>query len=592
MGVRRAVPYIHRHPKTGHLNYRRRIPASVRTFIPGTPREFVRTLSARSITEPGALERQKAAEHEYEVMVAKARKASAAGVTSPYDALTPALIDFLANYYLASELGSDEQLRWGHPALKPRYVGRRDIEQDYIDSREMLSGYEADALRDLWGEWSLSYAADMGYVIDPADPALGKLLEAIAAAACKLWLAIDSRIDASRGEGEAIETPPLPPLPDAADSSAKAPVDTQNSFEAISTAILNSPRQSIGASTKESSTTALRFFRETHGSPTPAKITRAMVAEWLDLMAERPAKLPPAQRALPLRDVVQRYAGRDDVPRLSAKTYNGHASALAALWNKARKAGQIRDDRANPFADQRVASSTPAPEEPKGFSNDELHAVFALPIFTHGERPRGGKGHASYWMPLLLLWTGARPEEVAQLMVSDFRSDGDWGWTLTYTDTGIHPIKGQRSLKTTRHRSGRRTIPLPQTLIDLGLPAYLDHLRADGETALFPLLRTKGARKLLGTAWSEWWSKLLYDHGILSKGLVQRQPTREFRHTWTTAARASEIPRDVRIYAQGHQEPGSSTNDDYGDLAPLGKQLAKLRFDGLDLSAVRPWREP
>jgi hypothetical protein len=30
-------------------------------------------------------------------------------------------------------------------------------------------------------------------------------------------------------------------------------------------------------------------------------------------------------------------------------------------------------------------------------------------------------------------------------------------------------------------------------------------------------------------------------------------------------------------------------HESYGDLAPLGKQLARLRFEDLDLSGVRPW---
>ena len=520
-------------------------------------------------------------------MLAKARKASAAGVVSRYDALTPTLIAFLADYYLSAELTRDEQARWGHPALKVPYVSRDDREQDYIDSREMLSGYQGQALHDLWGEWTVTFADAMGYTIDPADPEFGRLLEAIAAAACNLWLALDKRIDASQGHGAGAETPPLPAVPQAADAATGAG-DTEGSFEAIAVALLSSARQDIGPSTRQSTNTALKLFREAHGTPTPAKITRSMVSGWVDLMAERPAKLPKVQRDMPLREVVAAYADLKDVPRLSANTYNGHASALAALWNKAIKTGQIREDRNNPFANQSATSSLPAPSAAKGFSKEELTAIFELPIFTRGERPKGGKGHASYWMPLLLLWTGARPEEVAQLMIDDFQQDTEGTWLITYTDAGIHPHKGQRRLKTTKHGSGRRTIPVPAALVDLGLPAYLEHLRAGGSSALFPALRTRGARGLLFAAWSEWWANLLYSEGILTKGDAQRQPAREFRHTWTTAARRVNR-RDILEYAQGHRAAGGTANEGYGDLAPLGKQLVSPSFEGLDLSSVMPW---
>ncbi len=80
MGARRAVPYVHKHPKTGHLNYRRRIPTDLRAFVPGRIGEFVRTLGAHSIAAPGAFDRLKAAEHEYAVLIAKARKASVTGI--------------------------------------------------------------------------------------------------------------------------------------------------------------------------------------------------------------------------------------------------------------------------------------------------------------------------------------------------------------------------------------------------------------------------------------------------------------------------------------------------------------------------------
>jgi len=205
----------------------------------------------------------------------------------------------------------------------------------------------------------------------------------------------------------------------------------------------------------------------------------------------------------------------------------------------------------------------------KGFSKAELEAIFALPIFTRGERPRGGKGQASYWIPLLLLWTGARPEEVAQLLVSDFKEDATEGWTVTFTDLGIHPQKGQRSLKTSRKRSGRRTLLVPQTLIDLGILEYLAHLKTAGEAALFPLLRVRGARGLLFAAWGEWWGKLIRDEGILAKADFERQPAREFRHTWTTAARASGITREAREYIQGHKAAGGTANEGYGDQTPL-----------------------
>ena len=73
MGARRAVPYVPMHPKAGHMNYRKRIPTSLRAFGPGRLGEFVWTIGAHDTAAPGAFDRLKAAQHEYDVMIAKAR---------------------------------------------------------------------------------------------------------------------------------------------------------------------------------------------------------------------------------------------------------------------------------------------------------------------------------------------------------------------------------------------------------------------------------------------------------------------------------------------------------------------------------------
>ncbi|TIC82418.1 DUF6538 domain-containing protein [Crenobacter intestini] len=50
------------------------------------------------------------------------------------------------------------------------------------------------------------------------------------------------------------------------------------------------------------------------------------------------------------------------------------------------------------------------------FTTEELEAIFCCPIYTNAQlRSQGQVGEASYWIPLLMLYTGARPEEIAGL---------------------------------------------------------------------------------------------------------------------------------------------------------------------------------
>jgi integrase len=189
----------------------------------------------------------------------------------------------------------------------------------------------------------------------------------------------------------------------------------------------------------------------------------------------------------------------------------------------------------------------------------------------------------------MLLWMGARPEEVAQLLVSDFTIDpATERLMVSITDDGDHPAKERRSLKTAKKGTGRRIFPVPLELIRIGLPAYLEALRAASEAALFPELTTVTSRGL-NTKWGEWWSSYLRQHQALPPS--GHKAARDFRHTWTTAARASGIGEREREYIQGHSPANSSANVGYGSRQVEGLAIEQLEFKGLDLSHLS-WLAP
>ena len=207
-------------------------------------------------------------------------------------------------------------------------------------------------------------------------------------------------------------------------------------------------------------------------------------------------------------------------------------------------------------------------------------------MFTVGERPRGGKGEAAYWIPLFGLFTGARPGEIAQLLVADFWKDPEGRWMMRYTDEGEHPALGKRKLKTSRHGTGSREFPVPQVLLDLGLPAYLDWLIAKGEGALFPKL-TAIKDKGLYEGWARWWRAYVRDANIISN---DKRQMRELRHNFPTAARECGVPSEAIAYLLGHATTGMTSR--YGRLSPLGKYMSDVHFNGVELGSVVPWSIP
>lgn len=213
--------------------------------------------------------------------------------------------------------------------------------------------------------------------------------------------------------------------------------------------------------------------------------------------------------------------------------------------------------------------------------------MFSLGVFTAGDRPSGGRGEARFWLPILLLTTGARPEELAQALVDDVSFDADADeWILTVTAQGTHPHKGQRVLKTP---SAERSIPLPRVVIELGFPNYLRWLGDSGELAMFPGLRTKGARKELWPSFGEWWGAYLQENGARPSG---KRPAREFRPTWATIARECGVTRDAQVYLMGHAPDASDMNARYGSRESLRREMRNISFGGWGLEQVQPWTIP
>lgn len=587
------IPYVQAHPKTGRLSYRRVYAPPLRPFIAKPNVELKRSLGTSSILAPGAWARYCEAAAEYDRIVAAAARHMedsaklALGITT---ALTPEIIENLAQSYRSEELGADDEYRWiDRPAAdKYRFLHqvRVDRETMRLECLKLRAAGDLEGMMAGYGYTATEFASRHAMVIRSDDPLFAQYCRAIVDAIIDVCQAV-----ITRSEGIAAPTP-IPPAEIVPAATKRAPL--RLTFEQIAEDILEKSVPAVGHSTKEGARTALRFFRETYGPVVPEDITRLMVTEWIRLLAKRPSRLPAADRATPLPLLVEQYEGREGVTRLSQQTLSQHVGHLGALWTKAQaEDGVIPEALSNPFTNRRFQVKA-APEEPIEFSKAELEATFALPIFTAGERPQRGKGEASYWLPLLVLSIGARPEEVAQLMVDDIfqdPEDPEGAWLLRITDEGTHPHKGKRSLKTEKSSSGRRTFVIPKPLLDLNFLAYVEYLREADETALFPALRTKGARGYLYAAFAEWWSLYLRANNVLPEG-GGRRPLREFRHNWSSAARAAGVPEDARKYLMGHSSSRESANARYGSHRAHGRWMDKVRFPAVEWSKILPWAPP
>ncbi len=152
------------------------------------------------------------------------------------------------------------------------------------------------------------------------------------------------------------------------------------------------------------------------------------------------------------------------------------------------------------------------------------------------------KGDAARWIPLILLYTGARSNEVARLELEDCRDeDGIPIFHFTW-------IGDDKSLKT--DASDRKT-PVHPDLIRLGLWERVARLKAAGETKLFPELSFDAKNGPAGRA-QHAFSRYLVKLGIKARG-GGRVGHHSFRDTVIGALKAAGVHREMREEYTGHE---------------------------------------
>jgi integrase len=206
------------------------------------------------------------------------------------------------------------------------------------------------------------------------------------------------------------------------------------------------------------------------------------------------------------------------------------------------------------------------------FDSQDLKVIFESEIFTQHKRSQGQAGEGSFWLPLLLFYTGARPEEVAGMAIQDVKEDANFGEV---------PLSHRRTLK---NGHSVRRVPVARELIELGLFRYLDWLRSQGHTVMFPTLKKDWHGKLSG-AFSKFFGRYKRVLGIYDS----RKVLYSFRHTMKDFMEAAGIPSKYLQRLIGHTSGDGSITDGYGSDVPLKRVVAQFRRINFPPIAALPW---
>lgn len=259
---------------------------------------------------------------------------------------------------------------------------------------------------------------------------------------------------------------------------------------------------------------------------------------------------------------------------------NMHLASLIKLLNYAVRLDLIKTNEASGLTVKAPSSE----KARRSFDLPALKSIFSSPVYTAGQRPKGGGGDASYWIPILALFTGARLEELCQLHPDDVmqvayqdESGEATAWVIRITDEG----EGQ-GLK---NAGSRRRVPLHPELVRLGFVEYMQQAKAEGRKRIFHKLIPSIDGKEGGN-FSKWFGRYLRD---ACKVVDKRMVFHSFRHLFKEVLREVEIPKEINDALTGHEsgDVGDKYGGDAYPLRPLMNAIKRYRIPGLSLHA--PW---
>ncbi|CAA2140044.1 Tyrosine recombinase XerC (plasmid) [Methylobacterium bullatum] len=200
---------------------------------------------------------------------------------------------------------------------------------------------------------------------------------------------------------------------------------------------------------------------------------------------------------------------------------------------------------------------------------------------------------SSRWVPLMMLFSGARPNELAQLQVDDLRLDFNGRPHLNVLtleeadgDTGPDEATARRheaDKRTVKTASGRRMIPIHPKLIEMGLLDLFERRRKTAQRTNALLFQDvkRDTYGHYGREVSRRLNRCLRQVGITNPRLTLYS----LRHTFRDACVEGGMPDQARRKMMGHALEGM---DGVYGAALLSRSesswIEKVVYEGLDLS--------
>lgn len=195
------------------------------------------------------------------------------------------------------------------------------------------------------------------------------------------------------------------------------------------------------------------------------------------------------------------------------------------------------------------------------FSMPQMKAMFAHALQYRESCP------AKYWVTLILAFTGARLEEVAQVdLISDLKQTEDGIW---FFDFNQRPDKDGYQRKSLKKLSTERVVAIHSALVERGLIDYLQSQTLKGFTRPFeshwkPLINNQGGDYKWNHQISKWGSKQMKLIRLTFADPASKVSYfHSHRHALTTVLANKGVSVEVRSAIEGQKSEGGVNGDTY-----------------------------
>jgi integrase len=314
--------------------------------------------------------------------------------------------------------------------------------------------------------------------------------------------------------------------------------------------------------------TTIERFIQLLGDLPVKQIKRKTIEDFYGLLRQMPTKGEGIRKLNAYEQIAK--AKQLGLPSLSSLTIKNKLMGLSSVLAYALKMELIVENPVIASGITKSLSKAGAKQTRtaarKGYTEAELIQVFSSPVFKgQWTPPRASFGAAWTWLPLLLCYTGARREEIAQMKANEVRQSEDGIWHLDLLGTADESADDDRTLKT---NGSHRLVALHQDLIDLGFLDYVRNLPAKGQ--LFPSLKAN-PEGYYGHNFGKHWGSYVRKIAELDSPVSS---SHGFRHTFKTMCRTAGIPEEIHDAITGHDD--GSVSRKYGERHLLKTQQAQL----------------